>query len=83
MRANGEVRYIGITTSHGRRHREFAQIMEREPLDFVQEVSDESEEETGKKGMATCFSHLHKEQRQGFSLDLSIVLANSVVGPEM
>ncbi len=36
MKANGEVRYIGITTSHGRRHREFAQIMEREPIDFVQ-----------------------------------------------
>ena len=36
MKADGEVRYIGITTSHGRRHREFAQIMEREPLDFVQ-----------------------------------------------
>lgn len=36
MKASGEVRYIGITTSHGRRHREFAQIMETEPLDFVQ-----------------------------------------------
>lgn len=36
MKADGEVRYIGITTSHGRRHREFEQIMEREPLDFVQ-----------------------------------------------
>ncbi|MDI9246073.1 aldo/keto reductase [Marinobacter sp. CHS3-4] len=36
MKANGEVRYIGITTSHGRRHREFARIMESEPLDFVQ-----------------------------------------------
>lgn len=36
MKANGEVRYIGITTSHGRRHRECAQIMEREPIDFVQ-----------------------------------------------
>ena len=36
MKANGEVRYIGITTSHGRRHREFEQIMEREPIDFVQ-----------------------------------------------
>jgi len=36
MKQNGEVRYIGITTSHGRRHREFAQIMEREPIDFVQ-----------------------------------------------
>ncbi|WP_150912714.1 aldo/keto reductase [Marinobacter halotolerans] len=36
MKAEGEVRYIGITTSHGRRHREFAQIMEQEPIDFVQ-----------------------------------------------
>lgn len=36
MKAEGEVRHIGITTSHGRRHREFEQIMEREPIDFVQ-----------------------------------------------
>jgi len=36
MKDEGEVRYIGITTSHGRRHREFAQIMEEEPIDFVQ-----------------------------------------------
>lgn len=36
MKADGEVRYIGITTSHGRRHRDFERIMEREPLDFVQ-----------------------------------------------
>lgn len=36
MKADGEVRYIGITTSHGRRHREFERVMEREPLDFVQ-----------------------------------------------
>lgn len=30
------IRYTGITTSHGRRHGEFAAIMERHPLDFVQ-----------------------------------------------
>jgi diketogulonate reductase-like aldo/keto reductase len=36
MKAAGEVRYVGITTSEGRRHREFEQIMRREPLDFVQ-----------------------------------------------
>ena len=35
-KAAGRVRYVGITTSHGSRHREFAEIMEREPLDFVQ-----------------------------------------------
>lgn len=36
MKEEGEVRYIGITTSHGRRHREFERVMEQEPLDFVQ-----------------------------------------------
>lgn len=36
MKAEGRVRYIGITTSHGRRHRELARVMETEPLDFVQ-----------------------------------------------
>jgi len=30
------VRYIGVTTSHGRRHDELAHIMRREPIDFVQ-----------------------------------------------
>ena len=32
----GKVRYIGITTSHGRDHEELLQIMRTEPLDFVQ-----------------------------------------------
>jgi diketogulonate reductase-like aldo/keto reductase len=32
----GKVRYIGITTSHGRFHSELLEIMRREPLDFVQ-----------------------------------------------
>ncbi|MEX0605488.1 MAG: aldo/keto reductase [Marinobacter sp.] len=36
MKAEGDVRYIGITTSHGRRHRDFERLMESEPLDFVQ-----------------------------------------------
>ncbi|MBW4935835.1 aldo/keto reductase [Marinobacter sp. F4206] len=36
MKAAGDVRYVGITTSHGRRHRDFARIMETQPLDFVQ-----------------------------------------------
>lgn len=35
-KAAGRVRYVGITTSHGRRHREFLEIMENRPLDFVQ-----------------------------------------------
>lgn len=32
----GKIRYIGITTSHGRDHDEFLHIMKREDLDFVQ-----------------------------------------------
>ncbi|WP_207061863.1 aldo/keto reductase [Motiliproteus sp. SC1-56] len=36
MKAAGQIRYLGVTTSHGRRHRELETIMAREPLDFVQ-----------------------------------------------
>lgn len=32
----GRVRYLGITTSHGRFHEELEHIMKTEPLDFVQ-----------------------------------------------
>ncbi|MCB1856355.1 MAG: aldo/keto reductase [Halieaceae bacterium] len=32
----GKVRYIGITTSHGRDHEAFLEIMRTQPLDFVQ-----------------------------------------------
>ena len=35
-KANGLVRYIGMTTSHGRRHEELAEVMREQPLDFVQ-----------------------------------------------
>jgi diketogulonate reductase-like aldo/keto reductase len=36
MQQAGELRYIGITTSEGRRHGEFERVMRAEPLDFVQ-----------------------------------------------
>lgn len=35
-KAEGRLRYIGVTTSHGQRHEELERIMAREPLDFVQ-----------------------------------------------
>ncbi len=35
-KADGKVRYIGITTSHGRFHDELEVILENEPFDFVQ-----------------------------------------------
>ena len=36
MKAAGRLRYVGITTSEGRRHREIEQIMAAQPIDFVQ-----------------------------------------------
>ena len=36
MKAEGKIRYVGITTSEGRRHELFERIMRAYPLDFVQ-----------------------------------------------
>lgn len=36
MKKEGKIRYVGITTSHGRRHSDFESVMKRYPLDFVQ-----------------------------------------------
>ena len=36
MKAEGRLRYVGITTSEGRRHAELERIMRSQPLDFVQ-----------------------------------------------
>ena len=36
MKAAGRLRYVGITTSEGRRHADIERIMRSQPLDFVQ-----------------------------------------------
>jgi diketogulonate reductase-like aldo/keto reductase len=36
LKAEGKVRYVGITTSHGRRHAELESVMRDKPVDFVQ-----------------------------------------------
>jgi diketogulonate reductase-like aldo/keto reductase len=36
MKRAGQLRYVGITTSEGRRHAEVAQVMRTQPIDFVQ-----------------------------------------------
>jgi diketogulonate reductase-like aldo/keto reductase len=36
LKAAGQLRYVGISTSEGRRHAEFEQLMRTQPLDFVQ-----------------------------------------------
>jgi diketogulonate reductase-like aldo/keto reductase len=36
MKVNGKIRYIGITTSHGRYHSELSRILKQHDFDFVQ-----------------------------------------------
>ena len=36
MKAAGRLRYVGITTSEGRRHREMEALLRSQPIDFVQ-----------------------------------------------
>lgn len=36
MKSSGRLRYVGITTSEGRRHQDIEHIMRRHPIDFVQ-----------------------------------------------
>lgn len=36
MKDEGDIRYVGVTTSHGRRHEDLIDIMRSQPLDFVQ-----------------------------------------------
>ncbi|MDX1707465.1 MAG: aldo/keto reductase [Desulfobacterales bacterium] len=60
----GKIRYIGITTSHGRSHAELEQIMRTEALDFVQftySIANRTVEErllplAADRGMATLIN---------------------------
>ena len=36
IKANGQLQYIGITTSHGRRHAQVEKILQQEEIDFLQ-----------------------------------------------
>jgi aryl-alcohol dehydrogenase-like predicted oxidoreductase len=60
----GRIRYLGVTTSHGRNHRELMQVMRSELLDFVQfsyNIADREAERTlfplaRDKGIATLIN---------------------------
>ena len=60
----GKVRYIGITTSHGRDHETFLDVMRNEPLDFVQfsyNIEDRTAEQkllplAAERGIATMIN---------------------------
>lgn len=70
MKAAGQLRYVGITTSEGRRHDAFERIMASRPLDFVQvtyNVLDREVEErilplAAERGMAVI---VNRPFRQG------------------
>jgi diketogulonate reductase-like aldo/keto reductase len=49
MKAEGKIGHIGITTSHGRRHSEFEQIMTSEDIDFIQLTYNIAEREVEKR----------------------------------
>lgn len=48
-KAKGRLRYVGITTSDGRRHDEFEQVMRTQPLDFIQVTYNAVDRETEKR----------------------------------
>lgn len=48
-KAAGRIRYLGITTSHGRRHEELEGLMRTQPLDFVQFTYNMAETETDER----------------------------------
>lgn len=49
MKAEGRLRYIGVTTSHGRRYDDLERIMRREPLDFVQLTYNMADREAARR----------------------------------
>lgn len=68
-KASGKVRYIGITTSHGRDHEALMEIMRAEPLDFVQfsyNIEDREVEQTllplaADRGIATMINRPYQQ----------------------
>jgi diketogulonate reductase-like aldo/keto reductase len=63
MKQQGDIRYLGVTTSHGRRHDELEHIMRTQQLDFVQftyNMLDREAEESSAaagEGKGDCGDH--------------------------
>jgi diketogulonate reductase-like aldo/keto reductase len=74
-KAAGRIRYLGITTSHGRRHEELEQVMTEQPLDAVQltyNILDREAEQrllplAGERGLAVIVNRPFR-RKQLFSL---------------
>jgi diketogulonate reductase-like aldo/keto reductase len=56
-RAEGRVRYIGITTSHGRRHEEMETVIREEDFDFVQFTYNIAEREAEQRLLPLAAEH--------------------------
>jgi aryl-alcohol dehydrogenase-like predicted oxidoreductase len=64
MRERGRVRYIGVTTSHGRRHRELERIMATQPIDFVQLTYNVVDREAERRLLPLAARARHRRHRQ-------------------
>jgi diketogulonate reductase-like aldo/keto reductase len=49
MKAQKRLRYVGITTSEGRRHEDFEHVMRSKPLDFIQVTYNALDRESDKR----------------------------------
>ena len=56
-KAAGRIRYLGITTSHGRRHGELAQILAKQLFDFVQVTYNMLDREAEKRLLPLAAEH--------------------------
>ena len=64
MKAEGRLRYVGITTSEGRRHGEFERIMAAHPLDFVQVSYNALDREVEQRILPLAHGARHRRHRQ-------------------
>ncbi len=73
-KAEGRIRYIGITTSHGRRHGQLEQVIKSEPIDFVQFTYNILDREAERRLLPAAAEHgvaviINRPFRRGALLD--------------
>ena len=64
MKAAGQVRYVGITTSEGRRHRDIEQLMRSQAIDFVQVTYNPVDREVEERDPAARPRSRHRGDRE-------------------
>lgn len=56
-KTDGKVRYLGISTSHGRRHEDMAEVIRTQPVDFVQFTYNLADREAEQKLLPLAQQH--------------------------